>query len=518
MIFSSNIFIFIFLPVALSLYLLINRLAPSFRFSVLIVISVIFYSYWEWSHTIIIVSSIVINFLLHLHIAKYKSSVVFTSAILFNVAVLIYFKYAYFIATSMFLFTNAWASYLDLALPLGISFFTFQQIAFLSDVKRGITPAQPFTRYALFVTFFPQLVAGPIVHHREMMPQFFASKFAGGPFDNFGVGLGLFIIGLFKKVIIADNLASLVGPVFEAAADGHAPHLILAWTGTLAYTFQLYFDFSAYSDMAMGLALMFGIRLPANFNSPYKAHSIVEFWRRWHMTLSRFLRDYIYIPLGGNRRGGRSRYTNLMVTMLIGGLWHGAGWTFLAWGGVHGLFLIINHLWSSLEDHRRIILPPVIAWTLTFLMITLAWVLFRATSLEAAFTIYKSMFGLGPLAVPLEVKPLLEILGLEALADRLSYFAENNRRDFYTGSIWIGIAALITFFAPNSLQIMRRFEPATNMTALKNDWPETSSPSKTQKLEFRGRRIDGLIAGSVLALIIIVLNTAPAGEFLYFQF
>ncbi len=350
------------------------------------------------------------------------------------------------------------------------------------------------------------------------MPQFFASTTSSGLSHSFGIGLSLFIIGVFKKVIIADNLATLVGPVFEAAADGRVPHLILAWTGTLAYTFQLYFDFSAYSDMAMGLALMFGIKLPANFNSPYKACSFVEFWRRWHMTLSRFLRDYIYIPLGGNRQGRGARYTNLMVTMLIGGLWHGAGWNFLIWGGLHGAFLVVNHLWISLDHHRRIKLSPLIAWALTFLAVALAWVLFRATSLEAAFTIYKSLFGFGPIALPLEVKPLLEMVGLGTLADSLTYFAENNRRDFYLGAIWILVAALIAFFAPNSLQITQRFEPATNMAALRKDWPTISSSPKLPKLEFRGRWVDGLIAGSVLALVIIVLNTAPAGEFLYFQF
>ena len=228
-------------------------------------------------------------------------------------------------------------------LPLGISFFTFTQIAYLVDVQRGIASEPSFLNYVLFVTFFPHLIAGPIIHHKEMMPQF--QRAADRPGGDIAVGSALFAIGLFKKVIIADFAAHYVGTAFTPGGD--AVPLAMAWEAALNYTVQIYFDFSGYSDMALGLSRMFGIDLPLNFNSPYKARNLIEFWRCWHMTLSRFLRDYLYFPLGGNRHGTVMRYTNLLTVMLLGGLWHGANWTFVAWGGVHGIGLMVNHLWRN---------------------------------------------------------------------------------------------------------------------------------------------------------------------------
>src|SRR5262249_37293646 len=275
---------------------------------------------------------------------------------------------------------------LEVTLPLGISFFTFTQVAYLADVAYGHAYERNFAKYVLFVTYFPHLIAGPIMHHREMMPQF-DTAMPRLSSDRLAIGLTVFSIGLFKKVVIADFLATIADPVFAAAAKG-AVSGADAWGGTLAYSLQIYFDFSGYCDMAIGMSYLFGIVLPFNFDAPYKAQSIAEFWHRWHITLSRFLRDYLYIPLGGNRHGEARRNWNLAVTMLIGGLWHGAGWTFVIWGGLHGLFLIVNHSWLKLTARvpmlaraSETIVYYALSLALTQLCVALAWVFFRAESL-----------------------------------------------------------------------------------------------------------------------------------------
>jgi D-alanyl-lipoteichoic acid acyltransferase DltB (MBOAT superfamily) len=288
---------------------------------------------------------------------------------------------------------------LHIILPLGISFFTFQKIAFLVDSYHRKIEHYSFLHYCLFVTFFPQLIAGPIVHYRELMPEFLRIRLNGLTFRHLAVGLSIFAIGLFKKSVIADNVSAPVAPVFNAAAHGVQVTFFEAWGGLLAYTAQLYFDFSGYSDMAIGLALLFGVRLPLNFFSPYKSRNIIEFWRRWHITLSSFLRDYLYITLGGNRHGKVKRYRNLFLTMLIGGLWHGAAWTFVVWGALHGVYLIICHGWNALVDgYKRcprfsVLMKPV-AYVLTFFSFVVAWVFFRADSLPAAWLIIKGLCGL----------------------------------------------------------------------------------------------------------------------------
>ena len=276
-----------------------------------------------------------------------------------DLALLGYFKYAGFLVGTADQFLGGAWPIPAIVLPLGISFFTLTQIAFLVDTARSQARDYKFTHYLLFVCYFPHLIAGPILHHKELMPQLDRADIVRFSPRRLALGLSYFTIGLFKKTVIADALSPYVGRVFDGAAQGMAPSGAEAWGAVLAYTLQLYFDFSGYSDMAIGLARMFGVRLPLNFDSPYKAVSIIEFWRRWHMTLSRFLRDYLYIPLGGNRHGTVRRYVNLLLTMLIGGLWHGAGWNFMLWGGLHGLYLAVNHLWRALvgERHR----PPSIA-------------------------------------------------------------------------------------------------------------------------------------------------------------
>ena len=313
----------------------------------------------------------------------HKSSLL-AFGIIANLTLLGYFKYTDFLLENFNLAFDGSVPLLHLALPLAISFFTFQQIAYLVDSYRGETAEYDFLNYALFVTFFPQLIAGPIVHHAEMMPQFASRWNLVKNYKNIATGLFIFSIGLFKKVVIADYFATFATNGFDYA---ETLNLLEAWATSLSYTFQLYFDFSGYTDMAIGAALLFNIRLPINFNSPYKALDIQDFWRRWHITLSRFLRDYIYIPLGGNRKGSFRIYNNLLATFILGGIWHGAGWTFVFWGFLHGMALVIHRFWKQLD----FTMPKVLAWFITFNFINVAWVFFRAKEFDDAIKVLQGM-------------------------------------------------------------------------------------------------------------------------------
>ncbi|WP_200911591.1 MBOAT family O-acyltransferase [Teredinibacter purpureus] len=351
--------------------------------------------------------------------------------VVFNLLIIAYFKYLFFfseIAISLF---SADFGVEKLILPVGISFYTFQQIAYLVDCYKDRNVNYNFSEYALFVTFFPQLIAGPIVHHKEIMPQISALNNKPYDINKLSAGAVMFIVGLSKKLVLADNLAKLADPVFKLSDAGASVDGLTAWMGALAYTFQLYFDFSAYSDMAVGLGLMFGLMLPINFMSPYKSASIVEFWRRWHITLSTFLRDYLYIALGGNRSGKFKRYRNLLLTMLLGGLWHGAGWNFIIWGGLHGVYLVVNHGFSQFCSRFGVMLPKVMGIAITMLCVVVAWVFFRAESTAGALTLLSSMFGFvaptGPLASEFMWVPI----------------------DF----ILVFVAACIALFAPNIYQL-----------------------------------------------------------------
>ena len=330
-----------------------------------------------------------------------KSILIF--GIIANLSLLGYFKYADFFIENFNLVASSNVNLLNLVLPLAISFFTFQQIAYLVDSYRGETKEYDFLNYALFVTFFPQLIAGPIVHHKEMMPQFASTWNMVKNYKNIALGLFIFSIGLFKKVVIADTFAVWATAGFDNA---QTLNLIEAWATSLSYTFQLYFDFSGYTDMAIGIALLFNIKLPINFNSPYKATNIQDFWRRWHITLSRFLRDYIYIPLGGNKISSFRTYSNLLATFVIGGLWHGAGWTFVFWGFLHGMALIIHRAWSNLGFKMW----TWLAWLITFNFVNIAWVFFRAKEWEDAMKVLGSMFSLDNVVLPNFLESKLEFL------------------------------------------------------------------------------------------------------------
>lgn len=396
MLFNSPEYFFVFLPIAVVVYYLLCRLGMSRMAKVWLVgSSLYFYAYWNTVYIFLILSSIVVNYSIAglLHRAKeegakipFSPRAILIVGLVFNLGLLGYFKYSdFFIENVNWVFDTEF-DLLHLLLPLAISFFTFQQIAYLVDCYRYDVHDYDFLSYCLFVSFFPQLIAGPIVHHKEMMPQFTDPANEMLRWENLARGVLLFSIGLFKKVVIADTFAIWADAGY---AQTDAPGLFAAWQTSLAYTFQLYYDFSGYTDMAIGAALMFNIHLPLNFNSPYKALNIQDFWRRWHMTLSRWLRDYLYISLGGNRRGSGRTYFNLFATFLLGGLWHGAGWTFVIWGAMHGSALMLHRLWS--QTGRRMHAAP--AWLLTFVFVNFAWVMFRAEDLASAKRIMTGMLG-----------------------------------------------------------------------------------------------------------------------------
>src|ERR1700694_2370834 len=394
MLFNSYPFIFLFLPIVLIGYFALVRLNHLGPVIWLALASLVFYSVSNWQFVLLLLASVAFNYGIgYLLIAKKLRPplrfAVLTIGVAGDLLVLGIFKYAGFLAANL----NAQFSTgitLHILLPVGISFYTFTQIAFLVDAYRGNVARYALPHYALFVTYFPHLIAGPILHHKDMIPQFERAESKRPDPHLILCGLIIFAIGLFKKTCLADGIQPLVTLAFGP----NAPSFDQAWIGTLAYTFQLYFDFSGYSDMAIGISLMFGIFLPLNFNSPYKATSIIDFWRRWHMTLSQFLRDYLYIPLGGNRHGRTLRYVNLMITMVLGGLWHGAAWTFVAWGALHGIYLCINHAWNNFGPA---VAPPFArqaharAFILTFLAVVVAWVFFRADNMTSALYVLSKM-------------------------------------------------------------------------------------------------------------------------------
>ena len=387
MLFNSQAFILGFLPIVLGGYYALGR-RRAWRQAWVIIASIGFYGWWDVRFVPLLVGLTLANWLIAQWFGLARRPWIPLLGVVLNLLVLALFKYADFIRGSAFgVLGEPWTPW-RLILPLGISFFVFQKISYLIDLSRGDRHIYGFLDFWMFVTFFPQLIAGPLVRHNEIIPQFGEDPRRPEVWENLSRGFVLFIIGIFKKVAIADTVAQVADPAFIHAAS--APLTAAeAWIGTAAYTLQIYFDFSGYSDMAIGLALMFGLRLPFNFNAPYRAISVRDFWRRWHMTLSRFLRDYLYIPLGGNRCGPMRQAANVIATMLLGGLWHGANWTFVAWGGLHGTALAVNHVWEK----TGIRLPRVLGWALTLVFVMACWVLFRSPSFGQAGSMLLSMAG-----------------------------------------------------------------------------------------------------------------------------
>lgn len=455
MLFNSYEYIFLFLPVSILVYFLLNRFtSTSLAKAWLVLSSLFFYSWWNVAYLPLILASILVNYAVGSALVKpptrsLSPKMILVIGIGFNLLLLGYFKYTDFFLTNVNLALGTALPLLQIILPLGISFFTFTQIAYLVDAYRAQAEEYELVNYALFVTFFPHLLAGPILHHREMMPQFESEQNKRVNYQNMAQGLFLFVLGLFKKVVIADSLAKAATYGFDTAGT---LTLVEAWITSLSYTLQLYFDFSGYTDMAIGSALMFNIRLPINFNSPYKSKSIQEFWRRWHITLSRFLREYIYIPLGGNRRGENAIYRNIMITFLLGGLWHGAGWTFVFWGFLHGAGLAVQRWWAKLNLH----LPRLLAWLLTFNFVNIAWVFFRAENWADALKVLSGMFGMSGVILPASLASrggAWSGYGVQfaSLADRFPDLPQA------AGLVLVGF--LLAVFFRNSMEMMERFRP-----------------------------------------------------------
>ncbi|MFW3383919.1 MBOAT family O-acyltransferase [Aliarcobacter butzleri] len=454
MLFNSYEFIFIFLPVMFVVYFYLNSKRLILGAKIWLVVgSLFFYSYWNVIYLPLILLSIFVNYGVGLSLVNHEkirisSKTILSFGIVFNLGLLGYFKYTDFFLDN---FNGIFGTNIPLPhiiLPLGISFFTFTQIAFLVDAYKQEAKEYSLINYMLFVTYFPHLLAGPILHHKEMMPQF-ASKYNWVKnYRNIALGLFIFSIGLFKKVVIADTFAVWANAGFDTATT---LNLIEAWATSLSYTFQLYFDFSGYTDMAIGISLMFNIKLPINFNSPYKALSIQDFWRRWHMTLSRFLRDYLYIPLGGNRKGNIRTYVNLITTFLLGGLWHGAGWTFIIWGLLHGIALAIHRLWQSLGFRMN----KILAWFITFNFINITWIFFRAKDFESAMKVLGSMFFFDNVVLPsifFKKLAFLENYGIKF---------DEVTRSISGGSDLLNltlVSMIIVFFFKNSMQLKDKFK------------------------------------------------------------
>lgn len=422
MLFNSPLFLLIFLPITFGgFYFLACWRGRDAALIFLLLACLVFYAYSSPFNFGLFLVSVTANFLFGFAIAQFhrSSRAWLIGGITLNLGLIGYFKYTGLLVSSVNEIFSASFVVPNIVLPIGISFYTFEQISYLVETRQTGKSEPSLPRYALFVSFFPHLIAGPIIRPHQLLPQFSAPTFGRFDWRNFAIGTCFLLFGLFKKVIIADGIAIYASPVFASATSGGTPGFVNAWGAALAYTFQIYFDFSGYSDMAIGLGLMFGIVLPFNFNSPYKATSIIDFWRRWHMTLSLFLRDYVYIPLGGNRRGPIRRYANILLTMLIGGLWHGANWTFVAWGGLHGIFLLVNHAWRDLRGERETgAIKQWAARIVTFLLVVIAWVFFRAESFDAAHRMLNGMRGLHgwingpPPAAAAWLSQLLEFAGI----------------------------------------------------------------------------------------------------------
>ena len=498
MLFNSVSFIFLFVPVTLSIFFVLGTFSRALALLSLTFASLLFYAQTNIKYLYVLVPSIIINYLIGSALSRAwmedaRRFAVVAWGITANLACLFIFKYLDLFITTVDSLHVVRIDPLKIELPLGISFFTFTQIAFLVDAYQRKVRESRFINYALFVSYFPHLVAGPILHHAEMMPQFSAQSTFRPRIENFAVGLSMFFIGLFKKVMIADSLAPHVHRIFDAAGQGAVFSTLEAWSGALFYALQIYFDFSGYSDMAIGLSLLFGVKLPLNFNSPYKAVNIIDFWRRWHMTLSRFLRDYLYIPLGGNRAGEARRLANLMIVMLLGGMWHGASWTFLVWGGLHGVYLMVNHAWNLLVGERPAKSRPAMlaGWLATFLLVTVAWVFFRSPTLGAALGITQSMLGWNAMLLPVDLAGAsLPSAGVTAIA---------------------AAALAIAWFFPNSQEVMSLYKPALN------DSPAIRAMRST--LLWRPNIASAIVVGTMAAAsLVMIIFEKRVGDFIYFQF
>ncbi len=404
MLFHSQVFILGFLPLVLAAYYLAARHAQA-REWVLLLASLVFYAWWDVRFLPLLLGQCTLTWLASECHRRTGYRGWLWAGVILNMLSLAFFKYTAFLISTVAALAGLELATPHILLPIGISFFTFQLACYLVDLARGDAHHHPWRRISLFVSLFPHLVAGPIVRHSEIMPQLDASPLRDGVAERFAKGVAFFVVGCAKKVFLADPLGSSADQMFAAAQAG-VPSLGDAWHGALAFSLQLFLDFSAYTEMAIGLGLMLGVRFPDNFNAPYRATDLRDFWRRWHMTLSRLIRDYLYIPLGGSRQGWGGYVTATLITMGLCGLWHGAGWTFVAWGLMHGVGLIVCRAWQSSMPP----MPSGLAWIVTMLFVIVGWVLFRAPDFTTAAQMLTAMVGLGDgFALTQAIKPELAI-------------------------------------------------------------------------------------------------------------
>lgn len=521
MLFNTPEYFLLFLPVSIIVYFFLSKrryFAASKLW--LLLCSLFFYCYWKFDYIWILLGSIVFNFVvgsilskeasasqivlrvnqnagesthkIKLNLTKRKLILIF--GVLANTALLGYYKYTDFLISDLNLLLGTSYDLVHIVLPLAISFFTFQQIAYLVDSYKGLTKEYDFVSYAVFVSFFPQLIAGPIVHHKDLIPQFFKARNLVLNYKNLCLGLFIFTIGLIKKAIIADKFAIWVGDGFDSANN---LTLLTSWLVSFCYTFQLYFDFSGYCDMAVGSALFFNIKLPINFNSPYKALSIQDFWRRWHITLSSFLRDYLYFPLGGSRKGSFRTYVNLFIVFFITGIWHGAGNTFVLWGLLHGAAIIVHRVFHNMGYK----LPRVPAWIITFVFVDIAWVLFRAPNLNIAYEVYSHMFDFGSLSLDQlsNFKFALKGIGLN-----------------YQTITYVALALIVVLTCKNSNELLAK---ASAVKTVKVSLFNRIANENIQRLLTKAT---GYCVCVLVALILFYVTLAVIGssytEFIYFNF
>ena len=527
MLFNSFEFIFLFLPITLVVFFWLGRkrkyIEQQLPLLWLVFASLFFYGWWKPLNLPLIIVSMLVNYGLGYCLSNVvkeptaRKGIVILGVIL-NLGLICYFKYANFFIDNLNLVTGAQLNLPPIILPLAISFFTFIQIAYLIDTYKGETKEYSLLKYILFVSFFPHLIAGPIVHHHQLVPQFEKSSIYSFNKKTLVIGLTVFVAGLFKKVIFADRIAEYSNLAFSAAQQGIDLTFSEAWVGALGYTLQLYFDFSGYSDMAIGASYMFGIKLPLNFHSPYKAISIVDFWRRWHITLSHFLRDYLYIPLGGSRKGEFRQYSNLIITMLLGGLWHGAGWTFVFWGGLHGIYLVINHLYRSIRKslghnlRNDGWLLRGMGWLVTFVAVVISWVFFRANTFETATSILSSMFGFDGIQLPAFIEPYLGFLRNSGVG--FLGFTVNVGISQKYATFGIMILLLIAWFTPNTQQWMGIYNAA--LTEPVQDTQPEWQQKFWQVLTWKPNKIWTIIVASLTSVSLLCFS--KVSEFLYFQF
>jgi alginate O-acetyltransferase complex protein AlgI len=483
MVFNSFAFIVFFLPITLLGFYFFARKRRHWATVWLVMASLFFYGSWDYRFIPVLLASIFINYFVCKQILSAtlpRGKWWLTASIIFNLSLLGFFKYVNFFILSINDVTSNNIPLLSIILPVGISFFTFTQISLLVDTYHGKIKSLNFTHYLLFASYFPYIVAGPILHHQEMLPQFSDPNHYQVKANNFAIGISIFIFGLGKKLLIADNLASTITPLFV----GGDPQVFQAWLGMLAYTLQLYFDFSGYSDMAVGVSRLMGFRIPINFHSPYKATSVSDFWQRWHISLSRFLRNYLYIPLGGNRQGQLQRYRNLILTMLLGGLWHGANWTFVIWGGLHGFYLCVQHGWQySLRNKYRqpTALSNAINRIITFIAVMIAWCFFRAPDVASAFKVLAGMVGQNGISSVTEVD--------------------------FLGYTMLFISSFIAFYMPNTNELFLFSEKGQEI--------KLTSPS-ILAVKWSPNVFWGVATGCIFALCILCIERTS--DFIYAQF